>query len=82
MERFPVSGVKVYQLEICEAIGDHDRCPGMGRLSVDGLRLGPVGCKCPHHLKPEEEIELPSNQTTSSRCAKKMMPDLVTSAGG
>jgi hypothetical protein len=71
MERFPVSGVKVYQLEICEAIGDRDRCPGMGMLSVEGLRLGPVGCKCPHHLKPEEEIELPSKSDNVVEMRKK-----------
>jgi hypothetical protein len=60
MERFPVSGVRVYRLNICEAIGDHDKCPGTGTLNVDGLKLGPVMCNCDHHRKPEAEVvELP-----------------------
>jgi hypothetical protein len=29
MERYELHGVKVYQLDICEAIGDHHLCPGI-----------------------------------------------------
>lgn len=64
MERYEVHGVKVYQLNICEAIGDHDICPRMGTLNVDGLKIGPVMCTCDHHRKPEAEvIELPKRDS-------------------
>jgi hypothetical protein len=29
MERYELHGVKVYQLNICEAIGVHRLCPGI-----------------------------------------------------
>ena len=33
-ERYEVHGVKVYQLNICEAIGDHHLCPGITTLKA------------------------------------------------
>ncbi len=60
MERFPVSGVFVYQLDICAAFGDHAKCPGMDVLSVGLREIGTVACSCSCHKKPEAEIiELP-----------------------
>jgi len=56
MERFPVTGVKVYQLNICEAIGDHHLCPGITTLSAGNLELGTVACNCSCHKKPESEV--------------------------
>jgi hypothetical protein len=34
IKHVPVPDVKVYQLNICEALGDHDDCAGMDTLSV------------------------------------------------
>jgi hypothetical protein len=34
MERYELHGVKVYQLNICEAIGDRHLCPGINSLSA------------------------------------------------
>ena len=63
MERFPVSGVSVYTLNICSALGGHDKCPGMGMLKVDSLELGVTMCDCDCHRKPEAEvIEMPQRQ--------------------
>jgi hypothetical protein len=60
MERFPVTGVSVYTLNICTALGDHEKCPGMGTLNVDGLKLGMTMCDCDCHRKPDAEvIEMP-----------------------
>ena len=42
MERYEAHGVKVYQLNICEAIGDHHLCPGITSLHAGNLDLGTV----------------------------------------
>jgi hypothetical protein len=53
MERFAVPpGVKVYQLDICDAIKDHAHCPGFTKLMAGGFELGPVACTCQCHKKP------------------------------
>jgi hypothetical protein len=52
-----VYGVKVYQLDICEAIGDHDVCPGITTLKAGDFDLGTVACNCPCRKKPEDEQE-------------------------
>jgi hypothetical protein len=46
MERHEVRGVKVYQLNICEAIGGHYLCPGITTLKVGDHDLGTVACNC------------------------------------
>jgi hypothetical protein len=51
-----VYGVKVYQLDICEAIGDHHLCPGITTLKAGDFELGTVACNCPCHEKPENEV--------------------------
>jgi hypothetical protein len=56
MERYELHGLKVYQLDICEAIGDHHLCPGITTLSAGGLELGTVACNCPRHKKPENDV--------------------------
>jgi hypothetical protein len=56
MERYEVRDVKVYQLNICEAIDDHHLCPGITTLSAGDLELGTVACDCPCHKKPENEV--------------------------
>jgi len=43
MERYEVHGVKVYQLDICEAIGDHHLCPGITTLKAGDFRAR-YGC--------------------------------------
>ena len=43
MERYEVHGVKVYQLDICEAIHDHDLCPGITSLRAGDIDLGRAG---------------------------------------
>ena len=55
MERYEVHGVKVYQLNICEAIHDHDLCPGITSLHAGDFELGTVACNCACHKKPENE---------------------------
>lgn len=40
MERYEVHGVKIYQFNICEAIGDHHLCPGITRLHAADIDLG------------------------------------------
>jgi hypothetical protein len=57
MERYELHGVKVYQLNICEAIGDHRLCPGITTLSAGDFELGTVACNCPCHMKPENELQ-------------------------
>jgi hypothetical protein len=47
MERYEPHGVKVYQLNICEAIGDHHLCPGITSLHTANFNLGTVACNCP-----------------------------------
>jgi hypothetical protein len=54
--RREVHGVKVYQLNICEAINDHHLCPGITTLSAEDFELGTVACNCPCHKKPESEV--------------------------
>jgi hypothetical protein len=39
MERHEVHGVKVYQLDICDAIGDHHLCPGITTLKAADFDL-------------------------------------------
>jgi hypothetical protein len=56
MEKYEVHGVKVYQLDICEAIGDHHLCPGITTLLDGNLELGTVACNCPCYKKPESEV--------------------------
>jgi hypothetical protein len=56
MERFELHGVKVYQLNICEAIGDHHLCPGITNLRAGEFELGTVACNCLCHKKPENEV--------------------------
>ncbi len=56
MERYEVHDVKVYQLNICEAIADHHLGPGMTTLLAGNLELGMVACNCPCHKKPESEV--------------------------
>jgi hypothetical protein len=56
VERFPVSGVKVYQLDICEAIGDHHLCPGITTLKAGDHEIGTVAFNCACHRKPETEL--------------------------
>jgi hypothetical protein len=46
----------IYQLDICEALGDHDRCPGITSLHAGDFDLGTVACNCPCHKKPESEV--------------------------
>ena len=47
MERYELHGVKVYQLNICEAIGDHHLCPGITSLNAGDFELGTAACNCP-----------------------------------
>ena len=56
VRRYEVCGVKVYQLNICEAIGDHHLCPGMTKLKAGDFELGTVACNGDCHRKPETEI--------------------------
>lgn len=56
MERYELHGVKVYQLNICEAIGDHHLCPGITSLYAGDFDLGTVACNCTCHKKPESEV--------------------------
>jgi hypothetical protein len=46
-------GMKVYTLDICEALKDHDLCPGFTTLRAGEHELGPVACDCPCHKKVE-----------------------------
>ena len=48
---FVPPGHKVYQLDICDAIKYHVRCPGFTMLSAGGFELGPVACTCKCHKK-------------------------------
>ena len=56
MERYEVHGVQAYQLNICEAIGDHHLCPGITTLKAGDHDLGAVACNCPCHKKAEIEV--------------------------
>jgi hypothetical protein len=56
MERYEVHGVKVYQLNICEAIHGHNLCAGITSLHAGDFNLGTVACDCPRHKKPENEV--------------------------
>jgi hypothetical protein len=56
MERYELHGVKVYQLNICAAIGDHHLCRGITSLHAGDFDLGTVACDCHCHKKPEIEI--------------------------
>ena len=55
LERYELHGVKVYQLNICEAIGDHPLCPGITTLKAGDFDLGTVACNCACHRKSEDE---------------------------
>jgi hypothetical protein len=55
MQHFPVNDVKVYQLNICDALGHHDECVGMDTLSVEFHEIGMVVCNCRCHGNPESE---------------------------
>jgi hypothetical protein len=41
---------------LCEAVGDHKKCPGMETLRVDHLELGTVMCDCACHKRPDAEV--------------------------
>jgi hypothetical protein len=56
MEQYEVHGVKVYQLNVCEALGDHDLCPGITTLSAGDFELGTVTFNFPCHKKPGREV--------------------------
>jgi hypothetical protein len=56
MERYELQGVRLYQLDSCAAIGDHDLCPGITSLHAGDCDLGTVACNCPCHKKPESEV--------------------------
>jgi hypothetical protein len=49
IQSVPVTDVKVYQLNICEALGDHDECAGMDALIVGFQEIGMVVCNCHCH---------------------------------
>jgi hypothetical protein len=40
-----------FELDICDAIDDHMRCPGYSILHAGDLLLGPVACTCHCHPK-------------------------------
>jgi hypothetical protein len=65
MKRFPVSGVTVYEIDICAVTKDHDKCPGFTMLFAGDLKLGPVACKCSCHAGEAEAevIEMPQRET-------------------
>jgi hypothetical protein len=52
-------GVKVYQFDICEAIGEQNDCPGVTTLKAGDHDLGTVACNSSCHKKPETKY--PSN---------------------
>jgi hypothetical protein len=39
-ERYELHEEKAYQLDICEAVHDHDRCPGVTLLKAGEYELG------------------------------------------
>ena len=41
----------LFELDICDAIDDHTRCPGYSILRVGDLLLGTVECTCTCHKK-------------------------------
>jgi hypothetical protein len=47
MERYELHGVRVYQLNICEATGDHHLRPGITGLPAGDFGRGMVARKCP-----------------------------------
>jgi hypothetical protein len=52
MERIPVPpGIRVYELNICEAVPDHELCPGVSTLIAGEIKLGGVACTCACHRK-------------------------------
>ena len=54
MKYFDIApGMKVYTLDICEALKDHELCPGFTPLSDGEHELGPVGFICACHKKVE-----------------------------
>jgi hypothetical protein len=55
MQHVPVNDVKIYQLNICDALGNHDECVGMDTLSVGFHEIGMVVCNCRCHGNPESE---------------------------
>jgi hypothetical protein len=55
-ERYELHGAKVYQLNICEAIGDRHLCPGITSLHAGDFEPGTVACVIVfRHKKPEDE---------------------------
>jgi hypothetical protein len=44
---------RFYQLDICEAIGEQDGCPGTRMLKAGDHDLGTVACNSSCHKKPE-----------------------------
>jgi hypothetical protein len=56
MERYEVHGVQVYQLNICEAIQDHDLCQRITNVHAVDFELGTVACDCRCHKKPENRV--------------------------
>jgi hypothetical protein len=61
MERYELHGVKVYQLNICEAIDDHHLCPGITTLKAGDHELGTVAGNCPCHKKDGNERPQPES---------------------
>lgn len=55
VEHVPVTDVKVYQLNVCEALGDHEKCLGLDTLCVGLHEIGAVVCNCRCHGKIESQ---------------------------
>jgi hypothetical protein len=72
IERYEVHGVKVYQLNVCEAIHDHDLCPGITILHAGAFDIGTVACDCPCHKEPENEV--PGNSPTTGVSFRNCSP--------
>jgi hypothetical protein len=70
MERYELYGVKVYQLDICEAIGDRDVCPDITTLKAGDFHLGTVACNCSCHKR---RPATPGTGICSSSCKGRMV---------
>lgn len=44
-------GMPMYQIDICGAADDHERCPEVTMLRAGEIDLGPVTCSCACHRK-------------------------------
>jgi hypothetical protein len=72
MERYELRGMTVYQLNICEASGDHHLCPGITRLRAADLDLGSFAWDCPCHKKPEKTNH--TNENGGNICKANSRP--------